>query len=150
MTVDVLKRVAGRKVSAANVKRTAQKILRLVGQNNAELSLALVGNDEIRELNRKYRNKPTPTDVLSFPADESAGLHARLLGDVIISVEQAEIQAKQARRTLEAEVEWLLIHGILHLLGYDHERSAKEAKIMRALEKKITRAFLKKLPGAWG
>ncbi|OGQ80478.1 MAG: rRNA maturation RNase YbeY [Deltaproteobacteria bacterium RIFCSPLOWO2_12_FULL_60_19] len=141
MTVDVLKRVAGRKVSAANVKRTAQKILRLVGQNNAELSLALVGNDEIRELNRKYRNKPTPTDVLSFPADESAGLHARLLGDVIISVEQAEIQAKQARRTLEAEVEWLLIHGILHLLGYDHERSAKEAKIMRALEKKITRAL---------
>ena len=141
MTVDVLKRVAGRKVSAANVKRTAQKILRLVGQNNAELSLALVGNDEIRELNRKYRNKPTPTDVLSFPADESASLHARLLGDVIISVEQAEIQAKQARRTLEAEVEWLLIHGILHLLGYDHERSAKEAKIMRALEKKITRAL---------
>jgi len=141
MTVDVLKRVAGRKVSAANVKRTAQKILRLVGQNNAELSLALVGNDEIRELNRKYRNKPTPTDVLSFPADESAGLHARLLGDVIISVEQAEVQARRARRTLEAEVEWLLIHGILHLLGYDHERSAKEAKIMRALEKKITRAL---------
>ena len=141
MTVDVLKRVAGRKVSAANVKRTAQKILRLVGQNNAELSLALVGNDEIRELNRKYRNKPAPTDVLSFPADESAGLHARLLGDVIISVEQAEVQARRARRTLEAEVEWLLIHGILHLLGYDHERSAKEAKIMRALEKKITRAL---------
>ena len=141
MTVDVLKRVAGRKVSAANVKRTAQKILRLVGQNNAELSLALVGNDEIRELNRRYRNKPTPTDVLSFPAYESASLHVRLLGDVIISVEQAEIQAKQARRTLEAEVEWLLIHGILHLLGYDHERSAKEAKIMRALEKKITRAL---------
>ena len=141
MTVDVLKRVAGRKVSAANVKRTAQKILRLVGQNNAELSLALVGNDEIRELNRKYRNKPTPTDVLSFPADESAGLHARLLGDVIISVEQAEVQARRARRTLVAEVEWLLIHGILHLLGYDHERSAKEAKIMRALEKKITRAL---------
>ena len=141
MTVDVLKRVAGRKVSAANVKRTAQKILRLVGQNNAELSLALVGNDEIRELNRRYRNKPTPTDVLSFPADESASLHVRLLGDVIISVEQAEVQARRARRTLEAEVEWLLIHGILHLLGYDHERSAKEAKIMRALEKKITRAL---------
>lgn len=141
MTVDVLKRVAGGKVSAAKIKRTAQKILVLLDQKNAELSLALVGNDEIRELNRKYRHKPAPTDVLSFPADESVGPRARLLGDVIISVEQAEIQAKQARRTLEAEVEWLLIHGILHLLGYDHERSAKEAKIMRALEKKITRAL---------
>jgi len=141
MAVDVLKRVAGRKVSAAKVKRTAQKILVLLDQKNAELSLALVGNDEIRELNRKYRHKPTPTDVLSFPADESASPRARLLGDVIISVEQAEVQAKQARRTLEAEIEWLLIHGILHLLGYDHERSAKEAKIMRALEKKITRAL---------
>jgi len=141
MTVDVLKKVAGRKVSAAKIKRTAERILVLLDQKGTELSLALVGNDEIRELNRKYRNKLAPTDVLSFPADESAGLRARLLGDVIISVEQAEIQAKQARRTLEAEVEWLLIHGILHLLGYDHERSAKEAKIMRALEKKITRAL---------
>lgn len=141
MTVDVIKKVAGRKVSAAKVKRTAEKILALVHQKNAELSLALVGNEEIRELNRRYRNKPAATDVLSFPVDEPAGPRARLLGDVVISVEQAELQAGKAGRTLEAEVEWLLIHGILHLLGYDHERSAKEAKIMRALEKKITRAL---------
>ena len=141
MTVDVLKRVAGGRVSAAKIKRTAEKILRLLDRQSAELSLALVGNEEIRELNRRYRNKPTPTDVLSFPADEPANPHARLLGDVVISVEQAEIQSRRARRTLEAEIDWLLIHGILHLLGYDHERSAKEAKIMRALEKKITRAL---------
>lgn len=141
MTVDVLKRVAGGRISAAKIKRTAEKILRLLDRQSAELSLALVGNEEIRELNRRYRNKPTPTDVLSFPADEPANPRARLLGDVVISVEQAAIQARRARRTLEAEIDWLLIHGILHLLGYDHERSAKEAKIMRALEKKITRAL---------
>ena len=141
MTVDVLKRVAGGRLSAAKIKRTAEKILRLLDRQSAELSVALVGNEEIRELNRRYRNKPTPTDVLSFPAAEPANPRARLLGDVVISVEQAEIQARRARRTLEAEIDWLLIHGILHLLGYDHERSAKEAKIMRALEKKITRAL---------
>ena len=141
MTVDVLKRVAGGRVSAAKIKRTAEKILRLLDRQSAELSVALVGNEEIRELNRRYRNKPTPTDVLSFSADEPADPRAPLLGDVVISVEQAAIQAGRAHRTLAAEIDWLLIHGILHLLGYDHERSAKEAKIMRALEKKITRAL---------
>ena len=141
MTVDVVKRVAGGRISAAKIKRTAEKILRLLDRPSAELSLALVGNEEIRELNRRYRNQPTPTDVLSFPAGEPANARARLLGDVVISVEQAALQAGRARRTLEAEVDWLLIHGILHLLGYDHERSAKEARIMRALEKKITRAL---------
>ena len=141
MTVDVLKRVAGGRVSAAKIKRTTEKILRLLDRQNAELSLALVGNEEIRELNRRYRNKPTPTDVLSFAAAEPADPRPPLLGDVVISVEQAAIQAGRAHRTLEAEIDWLLIHGILHLLGYDHERSPKEARIMRALEKKITRAL---------
>ena len=141
MTVDVLKRVADGRVSAAKIKRTAEKILLLLDRKSVELSLALVDNEEIRELNRRYRNKPTPTDVLSFPADEPVNPRAPLLGDVVISVEQAAIQASRAHRTLEAEIDWLLIHGILHLLGYDHERSAQEARIMRALEKKITRAL---------
>ena len=111
--------------------------MQILKQDRVELSLALVGNREIRELNARYRNKNEPTDVLSFPCGDHPSSREKLLGDVVISVEQAEKQARQARKTLDEELESLLIHGILHLLGYDHERSQKEAKIMRAMEKKI-------------
>ena len=69
MSVEIVCRVAGRKISLSKVKRNARKILALVKERDAELSLAFVANREIERLNRKYRNKPKPTDVLSFPAD---------------------------------------------------------------------------------
>lgn len=112
-----------------------------LNQSQAELSIALVGNQEIRQLNARYRNKNRPTDVLSFACDESLPAGMPMLGDVVISVEKAEEQARRRRETLEHEVESLLIHGILHLLGYDHERSQKDAKIMREMEKKVSRAL---------
>jgi probable rRNA maturation factor len=139
MSVDIVSRGPGRKVSLRRVKRTAEKILALVQQRAAELSLALVTNKEIENLNRKFRNKPAPTDVLSFPADDYP--EGRFLGDVVISVEKAEEQAKSCGWTLEEEIERLLIHGTLHLLGYDHEKSRKEAEVMRALERKLARAL---------
>jgi probable rRNA maturation factor len=141
MNVDIACRVARRKISLRRVKRSARKILGLIDERDAELSLALVANGEIAKLNRKYRHKRKPTDVLSFPADDtSAGPH-RLLGDVVISVDRAEEQAKAGGWTLEEEIDRLLIHGILHLLGYDHERSKKEARVMRAMERKISLAL---------
>ena len=141
MSVEIASRVPGKKLPLRRLRRAAQRILALVDQPRAELSLALVGNREIEKLNRRYRNQPKPTDVLSFPAGESVGGRARLLGDVVISVEQAEEQAECGGWTLEQEIERLLIHGILHLLGYDHEHSRKEAQIMRATERKIARAL---------
>lgn len=119
----------------------AEGILAFLKQDRAELSLALVDNRKIQELNARYRNRNEPTDVLSFPSGESLPAGVQILGDVVISVEKAEEQARRRRKTLEREMTDLLIHGILHLLGYDHERSARDARIMRAMEKKVSRAL---------
>jgi rRNA maturation RNase YbeY len=116
-------------------------VLEIVEQEQVELCLVLVGNAEIRKLNAKFRKKDYPTDVLSFPAGDELPTGVQLLGDVVISVERANEQAKEKRRTLNEEMVTLLIHGIVHLLGYDHEQSPKDARIMDCLEKKIYRAL---------
>jgi len=141
MAVDISTRIRGKKVPARTLKKKAERILQILKQDRLELSLALVGNREIRQLNAAYRKKDEPTDVLSFPAGDHLAGGAKILGDVVISVDQADKQAAKAKRSREDELEILLIHGILHLLGYDHERSAKEARIMREMEKKILRAL---------
>ena len=137
MPVEIVRRGAGKQFPSRRLKKVALTVLGLVEQENVELSLALVGNAEMQKLNAKYRRMNHPTDVLSFPMEEKLLQETRLLGDVIISVEQAAEQARERRRTLDEEMTTLLIHGIVHLLGYDHERSAKDARIMGRLEKKI-------------
>jgi probable rRNA maturation factor len=139
MPVEIVRKNVGGKFSNRELKRVGLKVLELVGQSQAELSVALVNNREIRKLNAKYRQKDYPTDVLSFPAANGLPIDVGLLGDVVISVEKAEEQAKQRGRTLNEETITLLIHGVLHLLGYDHERSVKDARIMGRLERKIYR-----------
>jgi rRNA maturation RNase YbeY len=139
MGVEILSRSTGKKVPVLRLKKAARRVLELLNQDRAVLSLALVGDREIQELNARYRNKNEPTDVLSFPSGGQFPTVIEILGDVVISVEQAKKQAKKRNRTLEEELETLLIHGILHLLGYDHERSRKEAKIMRGMERRIHR-----------
>jgi probable rRNA maturation factor len=141
MPVEVVRRDAGKKFPSRKLKAIALKLLELVKQDKAELSLALVGDAEIQKLNAKFRQKNYPTDVLSFPAEDSLPGAVRLLGDVIISVDKARQQARERRRTLDEEMATLLIHGVLHLLGYDHERSAKDARIMERLEKQVYRAL---------
>lgn len=141
MSVDIVNRIKGRKVSVQRVKTKAYRILKLLKENHSELSLALVGNGEIRKLNSQYRKKNEPTDVLSFPQEDNLPKGGRLLGDVIISVEQADIQAREGRKTLDQEIETLLIHGILHLLGYDHEVSPNEARRMKRMETRIQHAL---------
>lgn len=101
----------------------------------AELSLAFVTDQTIHELNRQYRHKDRPTDVLSFPlADERC---PTLLGDVVISIDTARRQARQRKCAFADELRALLIHGILHLLGYDHEVSDSEAVRMRRKEREL-------------
>ena len=135
--MEIVRRAAGRKFSSRRLKQVALAVLQLTEQQDAELSLAMIGNAAMQELNARYRHKNYPTDVLSFPAARNLPTEAPLLGDVIISVEKAAEQAKQRRRTLDQEMATLLIHGIVHLLGYDHERSAKDARVMTRIEKKI-------------
>ena len=139
MPVDIVSRVRGRKLPLRRIKRTAQDILDFLDQSESELSLALVDNAAIAKLNKKYRRKSKATDVLSFPA-ESAANGPGLLGDVVISIDKARQQAQAGGWTLTQEIDRLLIHGIVHLLGYDHERSPKDARVMRALEKQIAHA----------
>lgn len=141
MPVELIRRGAGQNYPPRAVKNTALEVLRLLKHDRAELSLALVGNSEIRRLNAKYRKKDYATDVLSFAAAENLPGPMRLLGDVVISVDKARAQAKERGRTLKEELTTLLIHGIVHLLGYDHERSARDARIMGRLERKIYRAL---------
>jgi probable rRNA maturation factor len=90
-------------------------------------------------LNQRYRSRNYPTDVLSFPmaGGPYPAVNPHLLGDVVISVETAFRQARARKCSLQAEIACLLIHGILHLLGYDHERSAAARMKMRRLEKKL-------------
>ena len=139
MPIELIRRAAGRKISSRRLKQVALVLLQLAEREDAELSLALIGNAEMQELNARYRHKNYPTDVLSFPSAKKLPVDAPLLGDVIISVDKAAEQAKERRRTLDQEIVTLLIHGIVHLLGYDHERSAKDARIMTRMEKKLAR-----------
>lgn len=105
--------------------------------HGCELSLSLVGDRAIRRLNRTWRKKDKATDVLSFPAGElpRGTPGPRQLGDVVISLDTAKRQAKEYGRTLEAEMSRYLAHGLLHLLGHDHERPSDARKMATAEEK---------------
>ena len=137
VTVDVVRQGPARQVPVRGFKAKARRILCLMDLMDCELSVALVGDEEIRRLNGRYRSRDEPTDVLSFPLDQSLPTGHRLIGDVIISVEKAARQARQRRRSLDDELEVLLIHGILHNLGYDHERSPEDEREMRAMERRV-------------
>lgn len=137
MAVEITRLGAGTKYPTAALRKIAETLLRALKQGRAELSIALVGDREMRPLNRKYRNKKKTTDVLSFFVEDQPMFGAKILGDVVISVEQARRQAKARGKTLKSEMATLLIHGVLHLLGYDHEKSPRQAKIMFACERKL-------------
>jgi probable rRNA maturation factor len=132
-----IRRGVGARGLKARVARRAQVMLSLLQLENVELSVFLSDDEEIHELNRSYRGKDKPTDVLAFAMREGdfgrlhSGLPSGLLGDVIVSVPTAERQARAAKRTALAEITMLVAHGLLHLLGWDHDTPAKDAR-MRA------------------
>ena len=124
------------------LRRRTRSVLTWLEQKDSELSIVLLDDPEMAELNESYRSRRGPTDVLSFSLRE--GHHARhrhgLLGDVVIGVRRAAQQAARRRRNLDDEVARLLVHGVLHLLGHDHEREA-EAREMRRLERRLWRVL---------
>ena len=98
----------------------------------SEVSISFVGEDEIRELNRGYRGKDSATDVLSFPVGEEFRHGAeRPLGDVVVCMPVARRQAEEYGHSLDRELAFLVVHGILHLLGFDHEDAEGEAEMCR-------------------
>ncbi|ART77325.1 rRNA maturation RNase YbeY [Sutcliffiella horikoshii] len=115
----------------------------------AELSVTFVDNDRIQEINREYRDKDRPTDVISFAMEElgegEIEIHydeeaPRMLGDIIISIPKAEEQAEEYGHSVKRELGFLALHGLLHLLGYDHENETDE-KIMFDKQKEILDAY---------
>ena len=125
----------------ACLARLARAILSDVGEASAELGITFVGDHRMRGLNRRYRGKDRTTDVLAFPMRGVPHSSSHLLGDVVIAVPTAARQAKQGHRSLDEELTVLLIHGILHLCGYDHERSETEARRMHRRERMILRSI---------
>jgi probable rRNA maturation factor len=131
------------KLSQKLVVYWAERMLAVLDRAEAELSVLLTNDSTIAELNRDYRHKDRPTDVLSFHF-ESAGIPSAieagwLLGDIVISLDTAARQAQSRKRPLEEEVRWLLAHGILHLVGYDHA-TPEEKRVMVAWTRKLVRA----------
>jgi probable rRNA maturation factor len=112
------------------------------GKGDSELSVLLVDDGLIHELNRQYRNMDRPTDVLSFAMQEGefADLAQGILGDVIVSIPTAQRQAKAAKRELLDEVTFLLAHGILHLLGYDHRTDEDHRRMTRETKRLVALA----------
>ncbi|MBI5345321.1 MAG: rRNA maturation RNase YbeY [Deltaproteobacteria bacterium] len=131
----------GVKADRKKIKRVLDKALKYLGLGGKEVSVLITGNAGIRELNRKYRGCDRPTDVLSFPMDDET-----LLGDIVISQEKAALQAREFHVGLDEETSRLLIHGLLHLLGYDHVKGGRQAKRMREKEEEILRSVKRERP----
>ena len=126
------------------VRRCCNAVLRLEEfSGSAEVSVTFVDNEQIRQLNKQYRDKDVPTDVLSFPMGENGvydvdpATGAQILGDVVLSVEKAVEQAQRYGHSLQREVGYLVAHSVLHLLGYDHEQGGLERVHMREKEELV-------------
>lgn len=145
MQISVLSHREVEPLELAAFERLAAFVLeREVAPDAVELSIALVEIEEMTELNERYRGKSGPTDVLSFPCDDPCAVvgpeEPVALGDVVIAPEIAVRQAAELDHTVEEELNLLLVHGVLHLLGYDHE-SDQDAAAMQARERVLLDAW---------
>ncbi|BBO67558.1 endoribonuclease YbeY [Desulfosarcina alkanivorans] len=133
MEVLIENRQSRHRLSAQKIQTTARRILSALGYpDEAQLSILIVDDDQIAELNLTYLNHAGPTNVISFPMQEGqfAGITPDLLGDVVISADTAHREAADAGMAMAIRFDQLLIHGILHLAGYDHVNSEEEAAVM--------------------
>jgi len=115
----------------------AERLLAALQRADQELSLVLCDDAFIRPLNASWRGKDSATDVLSFPQAEGDAAGALALGDLVISVETAAAAAAQLGHSLQEELKVLLVHGVLHLIGHDHEQGGEQAQRMRAEEARL-------------
>jgi probable rRNA maturation factor len=143
VAIDVANRQRLCSIDRARFARLAQATLDAINREDAGLTIAFVRDPFIRDLNRAHRGKNSATDVLSFPAGDSPQSSTALagyLGDIVISTDTALRQAEEANHSFEREVSELIIHGALHLCGYDHETDDGE---MNRLELQLRRKLLK-------
>ena len=135
-------------IDCADIENMIEKVMSHLDCQNKEVSILLTRDKDIRRLNKQFRSIDQSTDVLSFPqnSDEAPPIPGeKFLGDIAVSLDTAKIQANEHGLVLKEEIVLLLIHGILHLLGYDHEVSEQEGKKMRSKTRELFKlAFPKK------
>jgi probable rRNA maturation factor len=121
--IEIVNRQRRHKINAKQWREFTEKALRAIGGDSRSATIVFVSDDAIKKLNRRFRGKDLATDVLSFPtaAEPFEGETGSHLGDVVISVQRAAAQAKESGLSFSGEVEQLILHGLLHLCGYDHE-----------------------------
>jgi probable rRNA maturation factor len=135
MPLEIVQHHVHPKVSVTRLRRQLQLCLNHLNLKQAELSVVLTSDAAIRELNRTYRGKDKPTDILSFGMREQRNPgdplppDDRVLGDLVVSVETLERQARERGIEVGEEAHFILIHGLLHLLGYDHDRVIDEKRM---------------------
>jgi metalloprotein, YbeY/UPF0054 family len=140
MPVSVRTRLRRTALLVPAISHLIQRMLSAAGESKVVLSVEFIGDHRMRRLNAQYRGRNMTTDVLAFSMREAPGPRSALLGDVVISIPQAVRQAIEQEHSIQHELAILLIHGILHLLGYDHERSEMEARRMRRKESALLKA----------
>ena len=132
------------KIDKRTIRSTVLIILKNLDCADKEISLSFIDDEKIKQLNKQYLGKDKATNVLSFSLleGEYGNINPQILGDVIISVETAQRDALYGKLTVDQEIDFLIIHGILHLLGYNHENTTKEeTKKMRQKEKDLFNAL---------
>jgi probable rRNA maturation factor len=133
-------------VPSAQVRALGTAMLSALELSEAELSVLLTDDRGIQALNRDHRQKDKPTDVLAFPMDEANPDPQGILGDVVISLDTALRQATSRRRPLIEEVRFLLAHGLLHLVGYDHATKAQKREMVGMTQRLVRAAVLPDAP----
>ncbi len=125
------------------MRRNSRILLKSLGHPEAELSILLVDDPQIAAMNRAYLSREGPTNVIAFPMQEGrfAHLSPHLLGDVVISMDTAWREAQAAGLDLEERINQLVVHGLLHLCGYDHEQHAADARRMAAKSRQLLQAL---------
>jgi probable rRNA maturation factor len=131
--IEVVNRQRSKKIDTQPWTTFAEKALHAIGKHGSSATIAFVSDKSIRKLNLQFRNVDKATDVLSFPSGEEANL-----GDIAISVDRAATQAKETDLTFDNEIAQLILHGLLHLSGYDHETDNGEMnRLELRLRKKL-------------
>lgn len=133
---------------SVGLSRHIQKTLLLSAKklklNRIEIDVTIVSDKVMKTLNKKYRGKNKPTDVLSFSQEDMFIEGRKILGDIVIAKETTRKQAKEARKTIREEFSMLAVHGLLHLLGYDHEKK-KEEVVMFGLQNELLEHVQKRI-----
>ncbi len=134
IAVELLAGVSGGAGLDELAREAARLVLESQGETGTSLGIALAGDEYVQELNRRYRGKDRPTDVLSFPLHEQGDDPEVPLGDVVISVQAARRQAQDRGHSLETEIIYLVAHGVLHLLGWSDDSAAEEDRMWEIQE----------------